>query len=121
MKKILVIDDSEVNLFLLQTILGEMDEFQIQIESDSSEAFSYLREGKPDLLFLDLMMPVHGFDIIEQVKNDQSLCKIPIIVVTAMHDDDTKEKVIALRVDELIHKPIFAQDVQTLVRKYLAD
>jgi two-component system, OmpR family, alkaline phosphatase synthesis response regulator PhoP len=120
MNKILIVDDSEVNLLLLQTIFENDNNIEVEIISDSTKALSRLREGLHNILILDLMMPViDGFQILEQLKTDPDLMRIPIIVVSAKNDIKTVDKVMEYKVDAFFNKPIILKDIEDKIREIL--
>jgi CheY-like chemotaxis protein len=115
---VLVIDDSYVNRQLMKTILD--DEFKEVIEAgDGTEALEILESGtKPDLVILDLMMPV--MDGIETLKRIRKLgYAIPIIVITADIEDANRTKCIELGVSGFINKPIYGTQVVRLINGVL--
>ncbi len=120
MKKILIVDDSEVNLFLLQAIFENDSNIEVEIISDSTKALSRLREGFHNMLILDLMMPViDGFKILDQIKTDPGLMNLPIIVVSAKSDIKTVDKVTGYKVEAFFNKPIILKDIEDKIREVL--
>lgn len=116
MRKILVVDDSEVNLFLIQTIYEGNPDIVVEIESNSSLALLRLQEGHYDLLLLDLMMPnVDGFELLAKIKSDASLNDIPIIVITAKQDIDTEKHVMNYGVQGYVKKPIRLNEIEEMI------
>jgi len=87
---ILIVDDNELNLDILVSILSDYD--VISVKSGAS-AFEVLREAEIDLILLDVMMPdMNGFDVCKYLKADDATMHIPVIFITAKHDvDDIKE------------------------------
>lgn len=120
MKRILVIDDSEVNLYLIQTIFEEDKDIQVDIECDSTKALSRLREGSYQTIILDLMMPhIDGFDILKSLKSDPHLEQIPVIVVSAKHDEESISRAQSFSINGYIKKPIKMNVIENIVRKSL--
>lgn len=118
MNKVLVIDDSEVNLYLVQTIFDDDPQVQVDIESDSRKALSLLREGYPDVLVLDLMMPhVDGYQLLHEIKADPGLSQIPILVISAKLDKDSYDQVLKYGVQGYYKKPIQLKEVEMEIRK----
>ncbi|MBN1597035.1 MAG: response regulator [Bacteroidales bacterium] len=120
MKKILIVDDSEVNLLLIQSIFEDDPEIQVQIESESTNALADMRENRPDLLILDLMMPhIDGFQLLQRIKAEPSLAEIPVMVISARHDTEAIEKVRQFGVEDYITKPVDLEIVATNIRSIL--
>jgi len=110
-KKVLIIDDSETSLLLLNSLFDESSDVVVHSEKNSSVAFQKIIDIKPDIIILDLMMPeVDGFQILHDIKKDLNLKDIPVIVLSAIHDSKTIDKVKQLGAVDFIFKP-FIVDV----------
>lgn len=91
--RILVVDDDDNALFLTSSFL-EKEGFIVRKARDGSKAFEMIREEKPDLVILDLLMPhVSGFEVMELMRKDPDLQDIPVIVLTAkeLTDEDREQ------------------------------
>ncbi len=111
-KKILIIDDSNTNVVLLEAVLNTKG-FETQTALSVKDAIPLIKQKKPALILLDLLMPeVSGFDFLEQVRKEYDLYDIPIIVVSALTDELNIEKTKQLGAVEFIKKPI---DITNLV------
>lgn len=108
--KIVLIDDEPNFTIGLQSDLETAGNYEVLIENDSRAAIRTIRETRPDLVILDIVMPnVEGVDIIEQLEADPELRNIPILVVTAMigHQDTAVEGGVARYGEHiLLAKPI---------------
>lgn len=81
-KKILIIEDEEIIYNLLQKKLTEGGN-QILIAKDGVEGMEKMKEAKPDLILLDIIMPRKGgFEVMEEMRRDENLKDIPIIVIS---------------------------------------
>lgn len=115
-KTVLIVDDSNTNNFLLQSIL-ETEGIKSIIAYNGKEAFEYLEIEKPALILLDIMMPyLDGFSVLKKIKNDQKLNNIPVIFITAKHDDNLKQKALDAGATDLIQKPIDVNEIVNLVK-----
>ena len=76
---ILVVDDTPDNLFLVSNLLKDL--YTVKVANSGEKALKYLSESViPDLILLDIMMPVlSGYDVIKKIKKDTILKDIPII------------------------------------------
>ncbi|MBN1181252.1 MAG: response regulator [Bacteroidales bacterium] len=111
---ILVIDDSTTNVVLLEAILKEKG-YTINTALSAKEAYTILKNSKPDLILLDLLMPrISGFDFLEQIRNDLATADVPVIVITAVNDDEYSQKALKLGATEVLHKPV---DIPILIGK----
>ena len=120
MKNILIIDDSEASLYLLQSIFDEEPKITAHTEIDSTKAISRIKELPPDLLLIDIMIPkIDGIQLIQQIKADNEIKDIPIIVISAKTDNETIKKVMQLGVKEYIKKPIDLDEIEVRIRNIL--
>ena len=111
-KTILVIDDSTTNIVLLQAVLNSKG-YSIETALNVKDAFNIMNHKIPDLILLDLLMPrINGFDFLKEIKSDKETKDIPIIVVSALTDQENIQKAMLLGANEFITKPV---DIQKLV------
>jgi DNA-binding response OmpR family regulator len=119
-KHILVIDDSNTNLVLIHAIL-ETKGLECATAGSVKEARVMIKKNKPDLILLDLLMPeVNGFDFLQEMRNDDELKTIPVIVVSALIGEDHEKHSKDLGAVEFIQKPIDIKSLVTKVTKILA-
>jgi len=105
-KEILVVDDSETNLILLQAVLEDAG-YHVVLMDDSSKAVEYIRQHKPDLILLDLLMPdLDGFDLLERLNNGTGPPPSPVVVVTAYSNQENDRKAKELGAVDVVNKPI---------------
>ncbi len=82
MKKILLIEDEELIIDLLQKKLT-MEGYAISVARNGEEGLKLMRENKPDLILLDIIMPKKGgFEVMEEMQKDKELKKILVIVIS---------------------------------------
>ncbi len=119
-KRILCIEDEPEMIDLICLILGRRG-YDVQGAAGGVEGLRLVREIRPDLVLLDLMMPVmDGWEVYQQMKADESTRDIPVIVVTAKAQNI--DKVLALhiaKVDDYIAKPFSPQELLESVEKVL--
>lgn len=116
MKKshILVIDDSNTNVVLLEAILSEKG-FDVNTAFNAQEADQLIEKGVPDLILLDLLMPgTSGFEFLSQLKNKEKTCNIPVLVISALADEESVSKIMGMGALDYMKKPI---DIQMLIQK----
>ncbi len=81
-KKILIVEDEEILLNLLQKKLGQ-EGYDVSVARDGEEGLKLIREIRPDLILLDIVMPkIDGFGVMAEVQRDNELKKIPIVIVS---------------------------------------
>lgn len=118
-KKILVVEDNELNLKLFVDLL-EANNCKVIQDKEGSRVIELCRSENPDLVIMDIQLPnISGIDIIERLKVDEMLKKIPIIAVTAFAMTDDKENVLNSGAEEYISKPISIVNFIEAVKKYL--
>lgn len=118
--KILVVDDSSVNNFLLENVLEEKG-YQLQVAYNGKEAMDFIHQDPPDLILLDIMMPgIDGFEILEKLNRDDSKSKIPVIMVTSKNEETDKERAFKSGAVEYIVKPIDIEELLDKVDKTLS-
>jgi len=117
--KILVVDDNESNLKILKLIL-EREGYIVEVLIDGELALRWIKNNKPDLVLLDVLMPnVDGFEVCRQVKSDELTKHTPIIIISALSQLDDKLKGIELGADEFLTKPINRRELITRVKNIL--
>ena len=116
--RILVIDDTPVNLISLGAALT--DEFDLQIASSGAQGLSLASQSPPDLILLDVMMPeMDGFETFQRLKADPRLKDIPVVFVTALTEIEAESKGLALGAADYILKPINVDIARHRIRNLL--
>ncbi len=81
-KKILIVEDEELIYELLQRKLTQ-EGYEVSVAKDGVEGLEKMREVKPDLILLDIIMPKKGgFEVMEEIQKDETLKDIPVIVIS---------------------------------------
>lgn len=120
MNKILIVDDEPNNRILLQEILEDFEEdgTQLLYAADGAEALDIIQSEKPDLIFLDIMLPeMDGFDVCHTVKYKLGLENIFIAILTAKSQDVDKRKAMDVKADMYITKPFRPRVIVDVVNK----
>ena len=108
---ILVADDEPVNLALIKRRL-EWEEYEIHTAEDGGRAVEEARRLRPDLVILDVMMPVlDGLQACRLLKEDPATRDIPVIFLSALDDTDTKVSGFSLGADDYISKPFRVEEL----------
>lgn len=124
--RILIVDDEPFNVDYLQQELEEYD-YDLLTAFNGQEALGKIQTEKPDLVLLDIMMPVmDGFSVLEKVKSDSDLRGIPVIIISANNDLQSVVKGIKLGAEDYLPKPFEPTILQarisaSLERKRLRD
>ena len=105
-KRVLVVEDNELNLKLFCDLLRAHD-FAAEPVADGREAVARARAFEPDLIVMDIQMPhVTGFDLIREMKQDAGLRAIPIMAVTAYAGREDEDRIRAAGANAYVSKPI---------------
>jgi len=118
--KIMVIDDEPINVKVCQKYLHELGYKKCVGLSDATRAVTQIAEEMPDLVILDVMMPViSGVDILKQIRETPELNQIPVLILTASTDRGTKLTVLELGATDFLTKPIDPSELAPRVRNVL--
>lgn len=105
-KRVLVVEDNELNLKLFCDLL-RAHEFVAEPVRDGREAVARAREAMPDLIIMDIQMPhVTGYELILELMADEQLRDIPVMAVTAYAGRDDEERIRAAGARSYVSKPI---------------
>jgi CheY-like chemotaxis protein len=102
---LLVVDDNEMNRDLLSQRL-ERQGYRVTVAVDDRQALELLDREQFNLVLLDIMLPVmNGYQVLEQLKADESLSHIPLIITTALDESDGKARCMELGAEDYLTKP----------------
>ena len=118
-KKILVIDDEPELIKAVEIRLKSIG-YVVALSYDGRAGIDKAKEIKPDLIILDLIMPImDGYVVAMELKNDPETKHIPIIILTASQREDLKARCRELGVASFIIKPFDTSDLVNMVNKIL--
>jgi threonine synthase len=120
-KKIVVIEDNEAAARLISRILRARGNFEVQTAPDGRQGIELVRKLHPDMVITDLMMPdVDGFGVIDTMKADPAMARIPIVVVTAKELTAKERSRLDGQIEMLLQKGSFIDDdfVESLVSQF---
>jgi two-component system alkaline phosphatase synthesis response regulator PhoP len=115
-KKVLVVDDDEKTVELVKLYLNR-DGYRVLTACDGIEALRLAREGRPDLIVLDLMLP--GIDGLEICRTLRAESDVPIIMLTAMTTDQDRLNGLDMGADDYVTKPFSPRELAARVRAVL--
>lgn len=105
-KKIIVTDDSQTFIMYLAILLKRMG-FEVMPAENGTELLKLLKKTGPDLIFLDINMPVmDGFTLLEHIKSDKHFCTIPVVMVSVDASSASRAKCKELGCDGFLAKPL---------------
>lgn len=104
MKVLVVEDNAELRVYIYNCLINR---YEVRDASNGREAMRVMEEGWiPDMIVTDLMMPeMNGIELINNVRNDFNISHIPIVLITAKHENDTQLKAMKYGADGYIAKP----------------
>lgn len=113
---ILIVDDQFSGREVLRGLLTGQG-YQLEFAGSGEEALSQAAKYTPDLILLDVMMPtIDGFEVCRRLRADPYLAEIPIIMVTALDDNESRLKGIEAGADDFVSKPFNHVELKTRVR-----
>jgi two-component system cell cycle response regulator DivK len=119
-KKILIVEDNELNMKLFHDLL-EVHGYTTLQTKDGREALELAREHRPDLILIDIQLPeVSGLEVTKWIKADDELKTIPVIAVTAFAMKGDEEKIRSGGCEAYIAKPISVNSFLDTIQKVLA-
>ncbi|WP_396194741.1 response regulator transcription factor [Flavobacterium sp.] len=119
MRKILIVDD-EPNIVMSLEYTFKKNNFEVFIARDGQEALDILQNQLPDVIILDIMMPlVDGFETLEQIKKNEKLQHCKVMFLSAKNKESDIEKGMALGADAYLTKPFSIKKVVEQVNELL--
>lgn len=119
-RKILIVDDDAFIRRPLEFIL-RAEGYQASTASDGEECLRKVRADRPDLIFLDVMMPGRdGFDVCGALKADPATASIPVILLSAKGQERDRQLGLDLGAEDFISKPYSPQEVVRRVHAILS-
>ena len=117
-KKILVVDDTSINIEIILELLD--DDYNVMAAIDGKTALEIAKEDKPDLILLDILMPImDGYEICKILKSQESTKNIPIMFITSKTDENSIEKAYDVGGIDFITKPFKPKELLAKVSREL--
>jgi len=114
-----VVDDQEENVYLLRVLLSSQDYEVIEAHS-GEEALERLEEQPCDLVLLDVVMPgMDGYEVCQTIRDRENLRHIPVILLTAKRDVESKVRGLDIGASDYITKPFEREEVMARIRSLL--
>jgi signal transduction histidine kinase/CheY-like chemotaxis protein len=116
---LLIVDDVSTNLILMESFLCDFD-FQILTASNGLEAIEMTKKHQPDLIFMDIKMPVmDGFEATARLKNDQASHDIPVVIISASAINNTNQNLKSIECEAFLVKPVSQKLVVDVLKQFI--
>ena len=120
-KSVLIVEDNELNMKLFHDLLDAHGYRTIQTRN-GLDALSLAKEHRPDLVLMDIQLPeVSGLEVTRWLKEDDELCNIPVVAVTAFAMKGDEERIRSGGCEAYVSKPISVMLFLETVRKHIGD
>ncbi len=114
-RKVLLVDDDVDIVEMIHKALDEDGRFDVRIAANGFDAGMMVKEYRPDLIVLDVMLPdINGKEVCHRVRGDISLEEVRIICISGMVEDDKIQELRLAGADDFLHKPF---DVDVLIER----
>lgn len=118
-KKVLIVEDNELNMKLFNDLL-EAHGYETLQTQDGFKALEMAREHMPDLILMDIQLPeVSGLEVTKWLKDDEDLASIPVVAVTAFAMKGDEERIREGGCEAYLSKPITVMTFIETVRRFL--
>jgi len=119
MKKVLIIEDNENNLYMMRFILTKLGHEVLEAR-DGASGIDLAKKNRPDLILMDIQLPVlDGYSATRQIREDDTLKDVPIIAVTSYAMVGDREKAIEAGCTAYVEKPINPASFIKVLERYL--
>ena len=116
---ILIVDDEPYGRQLLEAILFE-ENCDLLFAENGQKAMKYINEFLPDIVLLDIMMPeINGFEVCQMIRSNANTSEIPVVLITALDDRDSKKRGLEAGANDYISKPYDRNEVLAKIKNLL--
>ena len=120
MKPCILLVDDEPRIIEVLRIRLEESGFDVLAASNGEQGLELARERRPSAMVLDLRMPgLSGFEVCEALRQDPDLCRMPVIVLSANGDENTRRRAFDAGASDFLPKPYNSLDVMASLRAVL--
>lgn len=114
--RLLIVDDEERVCETLEMLLAP-EGYQLAFATEGEQAIQKAEELQPDLILLDVMMPImDGYEVCERLRDNHKVADVPIIMLTALDDRDSRLRGIEIGADDFLSKPVDRVELRARIR-----
>jgi two-component system, OmpR family, response regulator RpaA len=114
-RKVLIVDDDEELVELIADVLERDGRFEVRSANNGFDAGMVVKEYRPDLIVLDIMLPdINGKEVCQRVRSDKSMDRVRIICISGMVEEDKVGELGEAGADDFMHKPF---EVEKLIER----
>lgn len=114
-RKVLIVDDDEELVELIRDVLEKDGRFEIRSANNGFDAGMLVKEYRPDLLVLDVMLPdINGKEVCQRVRSDKTMDAVKIICISGMVEEEKVSELKNAGADDFLHKPF---EIEKLVER----
>lgn len=121
MNRIVIVDDSDINLTLLSALVRRLDDCEPLLFQESPRGLAWCSENSPDLIVVDYMMPeLDGIEFISRLRAIEGREDVPILMITANDDKEVRYEALQKGATDFLNKPVDRIEFSARVRNMLA-
>ncbi|MCB9461815.1 MAG: response regulator [Anaerolineaceae bacterium] len=114
--KIMIVDDDATNREVMEAFLT-LEHFEVMVAANGRDALEQIRQEKPDLVLLDVRMPMmSGFDVCRTIKDQYN---IPVFMLTGFDADEQRREAVEAGADAFISRPFDITTLMKRIREYI--
>ncbi len=119
-RKVLIVDDDEDLVELISDVLERDGRFEVRTANNGFDAGMVVKEYRPDLIVLDIMLPdINGKEVCQRVRSDKAMDDVRIICISGMVEEDKVGELRAAGADDFMHKPFEVEQLIERMRQLL--
>ena len=119
--QVIIVDDNPVNLKLMENLVRRAGDYSLTTFQDSAEGLAWCLENTPDLLIVDYMMPPpDGLEFIRRFRENPGNADIPVLMITADHEKETRYAALETGANDFLTKPIDNAEFRARLHNMLA-
>lgn len=116
---VLVVDDIATNITLIKALLKGKN-YEVLVAQSGTQALEIAQQKHPDLILLDIMMPVmDGYEVLARLRSDENTKDIKIVILSALANERDIKNAMDLGADAYLTKPVIAQKLYETLEKFI--